>query len=149
MGTGESILHIYDLQYLNAVNFQSTLQSIVNNSNGSSGSLGSQSTGSSAGTIINGEQYFKGVIIQAETNNTGSSSQNYNNFFNNNSSGASLAQPSQAANRLLIAAQHEDWIRIKTLIEELDKPQLQVAIEVLIVDLNLFKKQITWISNKK
>ena len=35
----------------------------------------------------------------------------------------------------------KDWIRIKTLIEELDKPQLQVAIEVLIVDLNLSRNK--------
>lgn len=138
--TGESILHIYDLQYLQATTFQKTLQSIVNNQGGSGGSLGTQSTGSSSGAVVNGEQYFKGVIIQAESNIT-NNSQGYNNFFNNNSNQVSLAQPSQAANRLLIAARHEDWIRIKELIKELDKPQLQVAIEVLIVDLNLSRNK--------
>ena len=47
------------------------------------------------------------------------------------------ASPAQSSNRLIIAARKEDWLRIKKLIEELDKPQLQVAIEVLIVDLTL------------
>ena len=39
-----------------------------------------------------------------------------------------------AGNRLLIASTKEDWLRIEAFIDKLDKPQPQVAIEVLFVD---------------
>ena len=38
-------------------------------------------------------------------------------------------------NRLIVAARHDDWLRIKKLCEELDTPQPQVIIEVLVADL--------------
>jgi general secretion pathway protein D len=145
LGTGESVLHIYDLQYLQASTFKTTLQSIVSSSGSSTtSSYGSQSSGSTG--TNSGEQYFKGVIIEAETTAASSSSSQYSSYGGSNSgwgggsSSGSVNAPAQAAqssNRLVIAARREDWIRIKKLIEELDKPMLQVAIEVLIVDLSL------------
>ena len=38
---------------------------------------------------------------------------------------------------MIIAARSDDWKRIRPLIEELDQPQPQVLIEVLIADLTL------------
>jgi general secretion pathway protein D len=47
-----------------------------------------------------------------------------------------------AGNRLIIACNRDDWKRLEVLIEKLDKPQPQVAMEVLIVniDANLSKQ---------
>ena len=143
---GESILHIYPLQYLNAQSFTPILQQIISNSNGSSsvgGGMYGGSTGQSSGTLNNspGKQYFKGVIIAPEIA-TSSNNANTNAFTNaSGPSGAANASPpqppQQGGNRLIIAATREDWIRLKKLISDLDRPQPQVAIEVLIVDLTL------------
>ena len=112
--SGDSVLHLYYLQHLDAVTFQSTLQSIVQLQGPSQ-----QSSGTAQAS--EGEQYFKDVVITADTKQSAGSGN------------ASVA----SGNRLIIAARKNDWIRIKKLIEELDKPQMQIAIEVLIVDLNL------------
>lgn len=140
LGEGESVLHIYDLQYLKAKEFQPILQNIVSSSGQQQGSYGNQSSGSVKNN--NGEQYFQGVIIAAEQ--TGGEQQNSSGSNNSywggtgDSAGASApVQAPQTSNRLIIAARRQDWIRIEKLIEELDKPQLQVAIEALIVDLTL------------
>ena len=140
LGVGESVLHIYDLQYLKAKEFQPILQNIVSSSNQQQqGSYGNQSSGSVRNN--NGEQYFQGVIIAAEQ--TGGEQQNSsgpNGYWGGTSGGGSTSAPAQApqtSNRLIIAARRQDWIRIEKLIEELDKPQLQVAIEALIVDLTI------------
>jgi general secretion pathway protein D len=137
LGEGESVLHIYDLQYLKASEFLPVLQSIVSSSGGQKGSQSSGSVKSS-----NGEQYFEGVIIAAES--TGGGTQN-------SSGGSAAGQSAQTSNRLVIAARRQDWIRIEKLIEELDRPQLQVAIEALIVDLSLTSNKIlaSQMRNKK
>lgn len=143
---GESILHIYPLQYLNAQSFTPILQQIISSSGGSSsvgGGMYGGSTGQSSGTANNsaGKQYFKGVIIAPEVA-TSSNNTNTNAFTNaSGPSGAANATPpqppQQGGNRLIIAATREDWVRLKKLISDLDRPQPQVAIEVLIVDLTL------------
>ncbi len=138
LDTGESVLHIYDLQYLKAQEFQPVLQNIVSSSNQQQGSYGNQSSGGIKNN--SGEQYFQGVIVAAEqAGGENQSSSVNNNYWGNNSNGSTPPpkQAPQTSNRLIIAARRQDWIRIKKLIEELDKPQLQVAIEALIVDLNI------------
>ncbi|MGE0206742.1 MAG: secretin N-terminal domain-containing protein [Candidatus Babeliales bacterium] len=129
--SGESILHIYDLQYLDAQQFQPVLQQIV-----SPGQTG-QSTGQA---VAQGpKQYFQGVIIAAEK--TSETEQLAPSTVGTNGSTAGAQPQAETAkvggNRLLIAARKKDWIRIKQLIEDLDKPQPQISLEVLVADITL------------
>jgi len=124
LDSGKSVLHIYDLQYLKASNFAVTLSAIVSNTSSGTGTGQSTSTGQTTG-----EQYFKGVKIVPESQGSGSSQAG--------TAGAESVQgKAQSGNRLIIACTTQDWIRIKKLIRELDKPQLQVMIHALIVDLS-------------
>lgn len=142
---GDSILHVYPLQYLNATNFAPILTQIVT-SQASSSSIGggafggttSQSSGGSSSST--GKQFFKGVIIQPEiistTQATSSSLPNASTV----TAASTIAAPQaaqQGGNRLLIAALRDDWTHLKRLIFDLDRPQPQVAIEMLIVDFTL------------
>ncbi len=111
---GKSILHIANLKYQKAETFAPILQQIVQDQSTSSSGQ-STSSGSTGGP----QQFFKGVIVQPEVPSTGGSD-----------SGSV-----QGGNRLIIAAVESDWIRIKKLIEELDKPQLQIVVRGLIVDM--------------
>lgn len=151
---GRSILHFYDLQHLDSVSFAPVLTQIVQEQSSSQaaggydgyGSGTDQSTSSNETSIY---KKFQGVIITSEGSVTGTGD-----------SGSSLTGGSQTGNRLIIAALKDDWIRIEALIKELDKPQLQVVIHGLIVDLsytglknfshqirntqNLFLKNVNW-----
>lgn len=116
LSAGQSVLHIYDLQYLDAQTFAGTLSQIVQNQTTSSTGQ-STSTGPATGT----EQYFSGVIITAEVGG-------------GTSTDASQTG-SQSGNRLIIAATKNDWIRLEKLIKQLDKPQPQVVFHGIIVDI--------------
>lgn len=117
--SGRSILHIYQLQYLDANSLASVLQKIVSSQNGPTGQAVSRGEGTT-------EQFFEGVIIRADTTKdeepslteTGLGEYKY-----------------YGGNKIIVAAKHEDWIRIRRLIEQLDSPQPQVIIEVLVADL--------------
>lgn len=119
---GKSVFHVYDLQYLDAAEFAPILKSIVSQGGGA-GSQARQEGGAPAGGI---ERYFEGVQVTHDKPDT--------------PSGAQVEEGKAApmyfgSNKLIIAARHDDWVRIKKLIEELDTPQPQVIIEVLIADL--------------
>lgn len=125
---GKSILHIYDLKYLKADDFATTLKTIVQGSNTSGGYSG-YGSGSNQSTSSSGSQtklYFEGVIIAAETSAPGAGS---------SGGSGTVQQGAQGGNRLIIAALERDWIRLEKLIKELDQPRVQVAIQGLIVDL--------------
>lgn len=121
--SGKSILHTYQLQYLDAKEFQPVLEAIVRSTRPG----GTEQ--SKAGSTIGGtERYFEDVIIRADYPKTISGQQ---------PGGAMLG-----SNNLIIAARNDDWERIKKLIEELDTPQPQVIIEVLIADLTLVDQRV-------
>jgi len=115
--SGRSVLHVYKLQYLDATEFAQTLEKIVESSRagGTGQSVGGKKKGST-------ERFFDEVIIRVDKLPVQSSGD-----------GIKYA----GSNKLVIAARHDDWIRIKELIEKLDRPQPQVIIEVLIADLTL------------
>ncbi|GEM_PF-416523 len=117
LDSGKSILHTYQLQYLDAQPFAQTLQRIV-------ASASTFGTGQSraAGTAKGPERFFEGVIIKTDTPSPSEKGQPRRYF---------------GGNQLIIAARNDDWLRIKELIEELDRPQPQVIIEVLIADLEI------------
>lgn len=129
--SGESILHIYDLQYLNAEKFAPILKQMV---------TPADTAQQAAGRVITGpKQYFKDVIVEAEKI---SRTEEIKPSTPGGKTVPGTVQPTSEAaqiggNKLIIAARKKDWIRIKKLIEDLDKPQPQVALEVLVVDVVL------------
>jgi general secretion pathway protein D len=133
--SGNSILHAYDLQYLKATTFAPVLQNIVANQT----AAGSQTTGEATGP----KKYFKDVIVQPEVQRVATSAEGIIKPTQLTSQASAplvnaAVQPlTIGGNRIIVAATTEDWIRIKKLIEQLDKPQPQVALEVLVIDLRL------------
>lgn len=115
LGKGKSILHIHQLQYLNAEEIAPVLQKIVTSQK--TGGTGQSRAGVPSGT----ERFFDEVIIQADTPK--SAEDKPGKYF--------------GGNKLIIAARNDDWEKIKSLIEELDTPQPQVIIEVLVADLTI------------
>lgn len=115
LDSGKSILHIYQLQYLDAEKFAPVLQKIVESSR--TGGAGQARVGKkgAGGT----ERFFDEVIIKADKPGEAEELKYY------------------GGNKLIIAARNEDWRQIKKIIEELDTPQPQVLIEVLIADLTV------------
>ena len=119
LDSGKSILHIYELQYLDADEFAPVLQKIIDSSR--TGGTGQSTAGGSqqSGT----ERFFDQVIVRPDSPPTASEEGAEGKYF--------------GGNKLVIAARNDDWNRIRVLIETLDKPQPQVIIEVLIADLTL------------
>ncbi len=121
LDSGKSILHTYQLQYLDANDFAEVLKRIIGNKQGGTG----QAEGKKADS--GPERYFKGVIITTDRVKQEDSPTGEETSVSKYGGG----------NKLIIACTNEDWKRIRTLIEQLDKPQPQVIIEVLIADLTL------------
>lgn len=113
--SGKSILHVYHLQYLNAASFEPVLKNIVAST--IPPQVAQQSKGTAAQT--GPERFFEGVLIKADTPPVKEGTSFY------------------GGNKLIIAAKNDDWKIIRDLIEELDKPQRQVILEVLVADLTL------------
>lgn len=124
--TGESILHIYHLQYLDSQKLAPVLQEIIQG-----GKNGGPSQSSAGGQKEGGlERFFDKVIIHTDAP------------INQGADSANTAVGQQKAtfyggNNLVIAARNDDWKQIKKLIEELDIPQKQVLLEVLVADLTV------------
>lgn len=117
--SGKSILHVYQLQYLDATKFQPVLDRIVRSTRPGGTEQSKAGAAAQGGT----ERFFDEVIIVADQPKTITGDQ----------PGGSM----QGSNNLIIAARNDDWDRIRKLIEELDIPQPQVIIEVLIADLTV------------
>jgi general secretion pathway protein D len=113
--TGKSVLHVYELQYLDAEKFADVLAQIVQQRPDTG--TGQSRTGDPQGGT---ERFFEGVKIRADSRMTAKGGVGHT-----------------GSNKLIIAARKDDWKRIKKLIQELDTPQRQVFIEVLIADLTL------------
>jgi general secretion pathway protein D len=118
--TGKSILHIYQLQYLEADKAQDALNKVIESTKASA-------TGQAkGGTVVGGTQRtFGDVIIQTDKT------------VQQGASGGESTEAAYGGNKLIIAARNDDWLVIKELIEKLDQPQPQVLIEVIIADLTL------------
>jgi len=116
--SGKSILHVYQLQYLDAQKFAPILDRILK-----SGKMGGTEQSKGGATVTGTERFFDGVIVVADQPQT--------------ISGEMPSGAYQGSNNLIIAARSDDYERIKRLIEQLDIPQPQVIIEVLIADLTI------------
>lgn len=138
--SGGSILHYYDLQYLDAKEFAPILQNIV-----SSQLQGSQATGQ----VRSGpERFFRGVIIKAEqfielkpiTGSEATQEVTADKDANIEVKGLQ-GQPFGGGNRLIIAALYDDWVYIRDLIAELDQPQPLAVIDIVVADFVLSGQQ--------
>lgn len=102
----ESRLHIKEIRYAKAEDIAPLLQDIIR----------LRTTSDKAAVAEGGYKVFEDVIVSAER--------------------ADVDQQTGrgGGNRLIVACNKEDWKRIESFIEEIDKPQLQVAIEVMLVN---------------
>jgi general secretion pathway protein D len=123
--SGESVLHVYKLQYLDAQALAPVLDAIVRGGETSGPSQASAGESTAGGV----ERFFDKVIIYTDypTDRAGDSA----------NSADKQRYTYYGGNNLVIAARNDDWKQIKKLIEELDIPQKQVLIEVLIADLTV------------
>ena len=117
--SGRSILHTYQLQYLDANDFAEVLKRVVASRQDGTG----QAEGKKEGGPV---RFFKDVIITTDRIKQEESP-----------TGEDAISRYGGGNKLIVAATSDDWKRIKSLIEQLDKPEPQVIIEVLIADLTL------------
>lgn len=151
--SGDSILHTYDLQYLDAESFSAVLNQIVNPANTPGGVdtygqfAGQQSTQTATGS--GPQRYFEKPIISYEKyeavnlDNQNQQSQQQSPFGTStespdNSTGIQPLKaqqpPYQGGNRLIVAARKQDWEQIEALIKKLDNPQKQAIVYVLLID---------------
>ncbi len=124
--SGESMLHVYHLQYLDADRLAPVLNSVVQGSGDSGGPNQASAGGPKGGGGV--ERFFDKVIIYTDSPS------------NRGGDNANTAIKKQkftyyGGNNLVVAARNDDWKQIKKLIEQLDVPQKQVLIEVLVADL--------------
>jgi general secretion pathway protein D len=129
--TGKSMLHVYRLQYLDPQILAPVLRRIVEG--GQAGGPSQASAGEPAGGGV--ERFFDKVVITTD------SPQDEMRDSANGSTSLSGKTVERftfyGGNNLVIAARSDDWKQIKKLIEELDIPQRQVLIEVLIADVTI------------
>jgi len=127
--SGKSIIHFYELQYLDAEKFAPVLQNIVSENVGS----GQASKNTPTGPF----HFFDGVRVvpekifdEAVTERTLTTAANKASDITT----ALKGKVYRGGNRLVITAINRDWKRIELLIHELDKPRLQIIVQVMIID---------------
>lgn len=130
--TGKSILHVYQLQYLDATTFAKVLENIVQ----SKGSEGLEQSTQDRKGATGPQRYFDEVIISIDSPPAGADDA-FADSSGDNDKALAKAAKYHGGNKLIIAARNDDWKRLKELIERLDQPSPQVLIEVLIADLTL------------
>lgn len=113
---GKSILHVYQLQYLDAQSTAEVLTNIINAAK--SGGTG-QSLAMIGGVTPGAIRLFDEVRITADKPANAEAIKYY------------------GSNKLVVAARNDDWKVIERLISELDIPQPQVLLEILVADLTL------------
>lgn len=134
--TGESIIHIYQLQYLDAAEFAQVLRNIVESKKTEGG--GPEQSAGEKKAITGPERFFEEVLIAIDRAKDEDVAPPPPPAINDDPAAQRLPPPKYyGSNNLVIACRSDDWKRIKDLIEALDKPQPQVLIEVLIADLSL------------
>lgn len=127
--TGKSILHIYDLQYLDAVPFAKVLSNIVK----PTGASGQSEKDGGGGA----QRFFEGVIVTAQEEKPDDSVRDVGTNAAASLVKGAAGKVSLGGNRIIVTAKQDDWIIVKDIIEQLDKPELQVIIEVMILDITL------------
>lgn len=130
--SGSSVLHIKPLQYLNANEIQPILQSIVTAEGATTQSITQQELK---------ETLSKVIIVAEQEQRPSDVAQSQVTPVGQNQTITPQA-PIAGGNNLVVAAQTEDWKILDKLIDELDIPQIQVALEVLVVDLTITDQKL-------
>jgi len=113
IGQADSRIHIKEIQYANAEKLKPILENIIR-----------PPRGQGAEKLMIGEyKFFEDVIIVAETSQD---------------AGEEIRSK---GNRLIVACTKEDWVRLEKFINKLDKPQPQIALEVMIVDVQIINNR--------
>ena len=111
MEEAKSRIHIKELKYVEAPELASILNKII-----------VPPRSQKKGRALVGEfKFFEDVIIKAEEAAGGEGDSKINKG---------------SGNRLIISCGRDDWIRLEKLIDKFDKPQPQVALEVMIADID-------------
>lgn len=110
--SGKSILHVYELQYLDADKARDVLRKVIDAAKGAGTGQAKTTATMHGGT----QRTFGEVLIESDK-----STDEKTKYF--------------GGNKLIVAARHDDWRIVKELIEKLDQPQPQVLMEVIIADL--------------
>lgn len=126
--SAKSVIHVRPLEYIDANDIAPIIQNIVK---AKSASAQAESKDELSSAIIIAEQQVTTEGLKPTVSGEASAT-----------TGAD--QPADQAvtlstgsNSLIVAAREQDWREIKKLIDQLDVPQFQVAVEVLIVQLDL------------
>lgn len=126
--SGDSILHIYDLQYLDARDFAKVLNQILK----PTGAAGQSEKEPGGGP----QRFFESVIVVAEEIVTEEAVREVSGAGTSAVKGAA-GKVTLGGNRIIFTAKRDDAVVIKNLIEQLDKPELQVIVEIMILDVTL------------
>ncbi|MFA6534840.1 MAG: hypothetical protein WCS92_01145 [Candidatus Babeliales bacterium] len=112
IGGAESRLHIKEIRYAKAEELKLILDEVIRPPKGQ---------GSDKSVLVGEFKFFEDVVIAAEKA----------------SSGDDTSSARGGGNRLIISCNRDDWKRIEKLIAKLDKPQPQVALEVMIINVDI------------
>lgn len=127
---GKSPYHIYQLRYLLAENIVPVLKEII--STGTDNATGQSVTES----VGRGAQRLFGTVKIITDKPANSQTESISSL-----TAAASAETDtsiyQGGNRLIIASSEEDWQQLRDIIYQLDQPQKQTLIEVLVADLTI------------
>lgn len=104
-----SRLHIKEIKYARAEQLKPIIENIISPPRGQ---------GADKSALVGEYKFFEDVLVTAEEPKDERSGYG-------------------GGNRLIVAAGKDDWIRLERLIDKLDKPQPQVAIEVMIISTDI------------
>ncbi len=105
IGSAKSRIHIKEIRYVEADKIASIIQNIIQAPQGQK---------SDKSVIVGKYKFFEDVTIHPE---------------------AATSEGRPSGNRLIISCNQDDWIRLEKLIDSIDKPQPQIAFELMIVNL--------------
>lgn len=131
---GLSLIHVKPVQYLKSSDLIKPLKAILK----SQAQQTSSGFGYAQAKTATSDEIFSNVIIASEVEEKEKSAQSQTQNqtgWGQQTDTTTTSAPIIGGNNLIIAAKEREWLVINKLIDELDKPQLQVAIETLIVDI--------------
>ncbi len=129
LGAGESIVHIYDLQFLDAKSVYDSLGKLLQ--------VGGTKTQVKGAMEIGQEYDFSKVILQYEEPHVEKTAEQEIAGEAKVDKDAELQGAYLGGNRLVVAARDREWRVIKDLIDKLDYAEQQVALEALIIDITM------------
>lgn len=137
--TGKNIVHIRNIKYMDAKKLEQVLNELIKGGGESGGFTQSEGTSEEFGSVIilgeTSENIAEDSRAERNINEEDPSFANFEKSFGGDLKQASNDIRAAGGNRLIVVARDKDWIRIERLIESLDQQQPQIALEVLIVDI--------------